>query len=112
MGREFFMNTTIGKGITITGTIHAEEPVTIAGTVKGDVLASEFDVVRRQLPISLQPAITDLEAIVRQRLQLERQRRLHRIMHFWLLFHVPASYAMLIFSGVHVVMPLRYSRLG
>jgi cytoskeletal protein CcmA (bactofilin family) len=38
------MNTTIGKGIIVTGTIHAEEPVTIAGTVKGDVLASEFDV--------------------------------------------------------------------
>jgi cytoskeletal protein CcmA (bactofilin family) len=38
------MNTTIGKGITITGTIHADEPVTIAGTVKGDVLASDFDV--------------------------------------------------------------------
>ena len=38
------MNTTIGKGITITGTIHAQEPVTIAGTVTGDVLASDFDV--------------------------------------------------------------------
>lgn len=44
MTREHFMNTTIGKGITVTGTIHAEEPVTIAGTVKGDVLASDFDV--------------------------------------------------------------------
>jgi cytoskeletal protein CcmA (bactofilin family) len=38
------MNTTIGKGITITGTIQAQEPVTIAGTVHGDVLASEHDV--------------------------------------------------------------------
>jgi cytoskeletal protein CcmA (bactofilin family) len=38
------MNTTIGKGITITGTIQAEEPVTIAGTVHGDVLASDYDV--------------------------------------------------------------------
>jgi cytoskeletal protein CcmA (bactofilin family) len=44
MARERAMNTTIGKGITITGSIHAEEPVTIAGTVKGDVLASDFDV--------------------------------------------------------------------
>jgi cytoskeletal protein CcmA (bactofilin family) len=39
------MNTTIGKGITITGTIHADESVTIAGTVKGDVLASDVDVI-------------------------------------------------------------------
>ena len=38
------MNTTIGKGITITGSIHAGEPVTIAGTVNGDVLASDYDV--------------------------------------------------------------------
>jgi cytoskeletal protein CcmA (bactofilin family) len=38
------MNTTIGKGITITGTIQAGESVTIAGTVNGDVLASDYDV--------------------------------------------------------------------
>jgi cytoskeletal protein CcmA (bactofilin family) len=38
------MNTTIGKGITIRGSIQAGEPVTIAGTVNGDVLASDFDV--------------------------------------------------------------------
>ena len=39
------MNTTIGKGITIKGTIQAEEAVTIAGTVTGDVVATNFDVV-------------------------------------------------------------------
>ena len=38
------MNTTIGKGITINGSIQAGEPVTIAGTVNGDVLASDYDV--------------------------------------------------------------------
>jgi cytoskeletal protein CcmA (bactofilin family) len=38
------MKTTIGKGITITGTIQAAEAVTIAGTVNGDVLASDHDV--------------------------------------------------------------------
>jgi hypothetical protein len=75
-------------------------------------LASEFDVVRRQLPDALQVGVIELESFVRQRLQLERQRRLHRFMHFWLLFHVPASYAMLVFSGVHIVYALRYSRLG
>lgn len=36
--------TTIGKGITITGSIQAQESVTIAGTVHGDVLVSDFDV--------------------------------------------------------------------
>jgi cytoskeletal protein CcmA (bactofilin family) len=38
------MNTTIGKGIVITGSIQASEPVIIAGTVNGDVLASDHDV--------------------------------------------------------------------
>jgi cytoskeletal protein CcmA (bactofilin family) len=38
------MNTTIGKGITITGSIQAQEPVTIAGTVNGDVLVSDHHV--------------------------------------------------------------------
>jgi cytoskeletal protein CcmA (bactofilin family) len=42
--RASIMNTTIGKGITITGSIQAQEPVTIAGTVNGDVLASDYDV--------------------------------------------------------------------
>jgi cytoskeletal protein CcmA (bactofilin family) len=38
------MDTRIGKHITITGSIHAQEPVTIAGTINGDILASDFDV--------------------------------------------------------------------
>jgi cytoskeletal protein CcmA (bactofilin family) len=36
--------TTIAKGMTVKGTIHAEEPLTIAGTVKGDVLVANYDV--------------------------------------------------------------------
>lgn len=36
--------TTIPKAITITGTIHADEAMTIAGTVRGDVHASNSDV--------------------------------------------------------------------
>ena len=44
MGVTIIMNTTIGKGITIKGSIQAAEPVTISGTVNGDVLASDFDV--------------------------------------------------------------------
>ena len=38
------MNTTIGKGITVKGTIQAEEPVIILGTVMGDVMVSDHDV--------------------------------------------------------------------
>ena len=38
------MHTTIGKGITVKGTIQAEEPVIILGTVTGDVMVSDHDV--------------------------------------------------------------------
>jgi cytoskeletal protein CcmA (bactofilin family) len=38
------MNTTIGKGIVVTGSIQASEPVLIAGRVNGDVLVAEHDV--------------------------------------------------------------------
>lgn len=34
------MITTIGKGTTIKGTIHADEPITIAGIVAGDLIAT------------------------------------------------------------------------
>lgn len=36
--------TNIGKGISITGTVHAAEPLTIAGTIKGDVHAGDHEV--------------------------------------------------------------------
>jgi cytoskeletal protein CcmA (bactofilin family) len=36
--------TTIGRAITVTGTIEAHEPVSIAGTVKGDVLAADHEI--------------------------------------------------------------------
>jgi cytoskeletal protein CcmA (bactofilin family) len=37
--------TTIGRAVIVSGTIEAEEPVSIAGTIMGDVLASNHDVV-------------------------------------------------------------------
>jgi cytoskeletal protein CcmA (bactofilin family) len=60
------MNTTIGKGITITGSIHAQEPVTIAGTVHGDVLASDYDVTV-ELGARVDGAVTARSITVRGR---------------------------------------------
>ena len=37
--------TYIGKEIVLTGTVHAEEAVSIAGSLKGDILADHQDVV-------------------------------------------------------------------
>jgi cytoskeletal protein CcmA (bactofilin family) len=36
--------TNIGKGIAITGTVRSEEPLAIAGRIKGDVIAAEHEV--------------------------------------------------------------------
>ena len=60
------------------------------------------------VPQSLWPKFDDLENICEEKRQLERQRQLHRILHGWLLFHVPASYALLLLGAVHAVMALRY----
>jgi len=38
------MTTTISRGITVKGAIHADEPITIAGTVTGDVVATNQDI--------------------------------------------------------------------
>jgi cytoskeletal protein CcmA (bactofilin family) len=63
---EHHMNTTIGKGITITGTIQAQEAVIIAGTVTGDVLASDFDVTV-ELGARVEGAVTARSITVRGR---------------------------------------------
>jgi cytoskeletal protein CcmA (bactofilin family) len=60
------MNTTIGKGITITGSIQAQEAVTIAGTVNGDVLASDYDVTV-ELGARVDGAVTARNITVRGR---------------------------------------------
>lgn len=57
---------------------------------------------------SLWPKFDDLESICGEKFQLERQRRLHKILHGWLLFHIPASYALLVLGAVHAVVALRY----
>ncbi len=35
------MQSSIGKAITVKGTVHADEPIAISGTISGDVFAGE-----------------------------------------------------------------------
>ncbi len=39
------MATTIGKGITIKGTVHCDEPIEISGSIAGDVFAGTNAVI-------------------------------------------------------------------
>ena len=67
-----------------------------------------FDEVRRSLPSTLRQTLNDLESIVNERRQLEHQRSLHHWLHFWLLVHVPLSYALTVLAIVHIVGALRF----
>jgi len=67
-----------------------------------------FEELRLRLPSEFHATLKDLESICEEERQLTRQARLHRILHAWLLVHVPLSYALLALAAVHVVMALRF----
>jgi hypothetical protein len=67
-----------------------------------------FEELRLRLPRDFYATLKDLESICEEERQLTHQARLHRILHAWLLVHVPLSYALLALATVHVVMALRF----
>jgi len=67
-----------------------------------------FQQLRLLLPPNLHSSVDDLESICEEKRQLDRQTQYHRILHTWLLVHIPASYAVLLLGAVHAVMALRY----
>jgi hypothetical protein len=69
---------------------------------------SAFDQIRLAVPRELHESVSDLQAIVDERRQLVRQRRMHHLLHGWLLIHVPLSFALTILAAVHIVVALRY----
>ncbi|MEO6120495.1 MAG: ferric reductase-like transmembrane domain-containing protein [Terriglobales bacterium] len=60
------------------------------------------------LPPERQPMLEELEGICEEKRQLDRQAKLHRWLHIWLLVHVPLSYLVLLLAVVHAFMALRY----
>ena len=67
-----------------------------------------FQQLRVLFPANLHSNIDDLENICEEKRQQDEQRRLHKIMHGWLLVHVPLSYAVLILGAWHAVIALRF----
>jgi hypothetical protein len=67
-----------------------------------------FEHLRTLLPASLGEAVDDLENICEEERQLNRQEQLHHWLHWWLLVHVPVSFALLLLGAVHAVMALFY----
>ena len=116
-------------GLTFASALNADEE--FAGTIRtffegemrpyllqdggrGCVLADKgrtsamFQQFRILCPEDLWPRLDDLENICEEKRQLDHQRTLHRILHGWLLVHIPASYALLLLAAVHAVIALRY----
>jgi hypothetical protein len=84
----------------------ANRPNGVLGT--SSRAATLFRHLRTTLPSVLQETVTELEAICDERRQLADQKRMHHVLHGWLLVHVPLSYATLLLGAVHAVIALRY----
>lgn len=67
-----------------------------------------FTGLRTLLPAAVHGTINDLEDICDEARQLQKQERLHRWLHTWLLVHIPLSLALILLGAVHAVMALRY----
>jgi hypothetical protein len=52
--------------------------------------------------------IEEMELLCSERRQLAEQERLHRLLHGWLLLHVPLSVALLVLGVAHAVVSLYY----
>jgi hypothetical protein len=70
--------------------------------------AAMFGNVRTRLPSVVHPVVADLESICEEKRQLDYQMRMHRMLHGWLLIHLPLSLALLLMGAVHAVIALRY----
>lgn len=69
---------------------------------------SMFQQLRLQLPPNLHAAADDLENICEEKRELDQQARYHRILHGWLLVHIPFSYAVLLLGAIHAATALRF----
>jgi hypothetical protein len=67
-----------------------------------------FAQLRVLVPREDWPKLQDLESICEEKRQLDRQRRMHKVLHSWLLVHIPTSYALILLGAVHAVYALRY----
>jgi hypothetical protein len=73
-----------------------------------DKAQGAFGGLRTLMPQAAQATVQDLEDICDEARQLVRQERLHRLLHGWLLVHIPISLALILLGAVHAVMALRY----
>ena len=67
-----------------------------------------FTKLRMLVPPAAHSVVANLENLCEEERQLTRQARLHKVLHVWLLVHIPLSLALLLLSLFHAVIALRY----
>jgi hypothetical protein len=89
-------------------------PFLVTSGVRGNVLSDEresralFVQLRTITPQMLHDVFDDLENICQEKRDLDRQSRFHRILHGWLLAHIPLSAALIVLGFIHAFAALRY----
>ena len=67
-----------------------------------------FARLRKLTPEELRDVVDDLENVCEEKRDLDRQSRLHRVLHGWLFVHVPLSFALIVLGLIHAVWALRF----
>lgn len=67
-----------------------------------------FAQARTVSPSTVHQIVDDLENICEEKRDLDRQSRMHKLLHGWLLVHVPLSLVLIVLGAIHAVMALRY----
>jgi len=68
----------------------------------------QFENYRRQFPEPAWEPISAIEEICEEKRQLDHQARLHRLLHAWLLVHLPFSAALILLAIIHAIGALRF----
>ena len=69
---------------------------------------SVFAMLKTATPQHIHPGIDDLSELAARRRQLLIQRKWMRLLHGWLLVHVPLSWGFIVFVAWHAVQAIRY----
>jgi hypothetical protein len=109
--------TAVHAAATAAVTRFAEQEVlpflTAAGSPRSLLRAKEtsdgqFRLLRLQLPEPLHAPLGELKELCDEKRRLDLQTRLHYWLHGWLLFHAPASIALVFLTIVHAIVATLY----
>jgi Ca2+/Na+ antiporter len=70
--------------------------------------ATEFQRICGMLPAAGHEPVRAIEEICEEKRQLDHQVGLHRMLHGWLMVHIPLSVALILLACVHAIGALRY----